>query len=151
MPYPKYGARLGHFPAATTTPVAAEKSLVARPAGTRIGDRFDNEEPRVRQGDYRSWSQGELLEKIRGAATEDERAKPSRDHSVTCAFVEDRDDWVCPVSTDCFPLSYGTSSQSNLFVVRRAEVPERGVSASGVVKTLYILENRHPRHLAARP
>ncbi len=25
--------------------------------------------------------------------------------------------WVCPVSTDSLPLSYGTSSQSNLFVV----------------------------------
>ena len=23
--------------------------------------------------------------------------------------------WVCPVSTDCLPLSHGTSSQSNLF------------------------------------
>ncbi len=25
--------------------------------------------------------------------------------------------WVCPVCTDCLPLSHGTSSQSNLFVV----------------------------------
>jgi hypothetical protein len=25
--------------------------------------------------------------------------------------------WVCPVSTDCLPLSYSTSSQSNLFVL----------------------------------
>jgi hypothetical protein len=24
--------------------------------------------------------------------------------------------WVCPVFTDCLPLSYGTSSQSNLFI-----------------------------------
>jgi hypothetical protein len=26
-------------------------------------------------------------------------------------------EWVCPVSTDCLPLSYSTSSQSNLFVL----------------------------------
>ena len=26
-------------------------------------------------------------------------------------------DWVCPVCTDCLPLSHSTSSQSNLFVV----------------------------------
>jgi hypothetical protein len=25
--------------------------------------------------------------------------------------------WVCPVSTDCLPLSYSTSSQFNFFVV----------------------------------
>jgi hypothetical protein len=25
--------------------------------------------------------------------------------------------WVCPVSTYCLPLSHGTSSQSNLFVL----------------------------------
>ncbi len=25
--------------------------------------------------------------------------------------------WVCPVFTDCLPLSHGTSSQSNLFVL----------------------------------
>jgi hypothetical protein len=25
--------------------------------------------------------------------------------------------WVCPVSTDCLPLSHSTSSQSNLFVL----------------------------------
>ena len=25
--------------------------------------------------------------------------------------------WVCPVCTDCLPLSHGTSSQSNLFVI----------------------------------
>ncbi|MBA3795358.1 MAG: hypothetical protein H0X19_14660 [Rubrobacter sp.] len=27
------------------------------------------------------------------------------------------EDWVCPVCADCLPLSHGTSSQSNLFVV----------------------------------
>ncbi len=25
--------------------------------------------------------------------------------------------WVCPVSTDCLPLSHSTSSQSNFFVL----------------------------------
>lgn len=25
--------------------------------------------------------------------------------------------WVCPVFTDCLPLSHGASSQSNLFVL----------------------------------
>ena len=38
--------------------------------------------------------------------------------------------WVCPISTDCLPLSYsGTSSQSNFFVLRRAEMPQGGVSS----------------------
>src|SRR5215204_3488442 len=59
--------------------------------------------------------------------------------------------WVCPVSTDCLPLSHGTSSQSNHFVICRAEVPERGVSASGVVETLDVLEDRCPGGLSVRP
>ena len=34
-------------------------------------------------------------------------------------FIEDVDSgaWVCPVSTDCLPLSHSTSSQFNFFVV----------------------------------
>src|SRR5829696_3804316 len=59
--------------------------------------------------------------------------------------------WVCPVSTDCLPLSHGTSSQSNHFVICRAEVPECGVSASGVVETLDVLEDRRPGGLSLRP
>ena len=30
--------------------------------------------------------------------------------------------WVCPVFTDCSSLSYSTSSQSNFFVLPRAEM-----------------------------
>ena len=32
--------------------------------------------------------------------------------------------WVCPVSTDCLPLSHGTSSQANLLVLSGAHVAQ---------------------------
>jgi hypothetical protein len=31
--------------------------------------------------------------------------------------------WVCPVSTDCLPLSHSTSSHSSFLVLSGAEMP----------------------------
>ena len=54
-------------------------------------------------------------------------------------------DRVCPVSTDCLPLSQSTSSQSSLLVLRRTQMPQRGVFPVGVVEALDVREDRHPR------
>ncbi len=59
--------------------------------------------------------------------------------------------WVCPVFTDCLPLSYSTSSQSNLFVLSGAEMPQGGVSPPQVVEALDVLKDRGPRYPTARP
>ena len=61
------------------------------------------------------------------------------------------DDWVRPVSTDCLALSHSTSSHPSFLVLSGAEMPQRGVSSVGIVEALDVLEDRHPRCLAARP
>src|SRR5215218_631094 len=59
--------------------------------------------------------------------------------------------WVCPVSTDCLPLSHSTSSHSSFLVLSGAEMPQGGMPPAGIVEALDVLEDRTSGVLAARP
>lgn len=57
--------------------------------------------------------------------------------------------WVCPVSTDCFPLSHSTSSHSSFLVLSGAEMSQAGMPPASVVRSriLMPLQNRSLRTL----
>jgi hypothetical protein len=59
--------------------------------------------------------------------------------------------WVCPVSTDCLPLSHSTSSHSSFLVLSGAEMSQCGMPSVGVVEALDVLEDRSSGALAVRP
>jgi hypothetical protein len=59
--------------------------------------------------------------------------------------------WYCPASADGSPLSHGSTSQSSLLVLDRAQVAQRGVPPTRVVEALDVLEDSHPHALSARP
>jgi hypothetical protein len=47
--------------------------------------------------------------------------------------------WVCPVSTDCLPLSRSTSSHSSFLVLSGAELSQCGMSSAGVVRSRMLM------------
>jgi hypothetical protein len=56
-----------------------------------------------------------------------------------------------PAITDTFPLRRGSLSHSTLLKFCRALVAQSRVQPPPIIKTLQVLENRHPRRLTGKP
>jgi uncharacterized protein YjbJ (UPF0337 family) len=105
-------------------------------------------------GDEEKKAEGQAQQRAAEAAEEAGQKEKVRQEEAKAKEAErerDKQEWVCPVFTDCLPLSHSASFHSSLLALRGAQMPQRGMPPSGVVEALDVLEDRRPRYLTARP